>query len=101
MPAGIVVDMGRVERMAGFALTPTRHVDPLAAPPAGYRVETSLDGKRWSATEQGEFPNINYARATQRIAFASPRAARYLRLRFERPAVPAPAIAVATIGAFR
>lgn len=101
VPAGIVVDMGTVERLAGFALTPTRHVDPEAAPPAGYRVETSLDGKRWSGTEQGEFPNINYARATQRIAFASPREARYLRLGFERPAVPAPAIAIATIGAFR
>jgi alpha-L-fucosidase len=101
IPASIVIDMGTAERLAGFALTPTRHIDPAAAPPAGYRVEVSLDGKSWSGLEQGEFPNINYARATQRITFASAREARYLRLRFDRPAVPAPAIAVATIGAFR
>lgn len=101
IPASIVIDMGAVERLAGFALTPTRHIDPAAAPPAGYRVEVSLDGKSWSGMEQGEFPNINYARATQRIAFAATREARYLRLSFDRPAVPAPAIAVATIGAFR
>lgn len=100
-PASIVIDMGKVERLAGFTFTPTRHVDPQAAPPAGYRVEVSLDGKSWGGLEQGEFPNINYARATQRIAFAAIREARYLRLRFDRPAVPAPAIAVAAIGAFR
>lgn len=101
IPASIVIDMGTAERLAGFALTPTRHIDPAAAPPAGYRVEVSLDGKSWTSMEQGEFPNINYARATQRITFAATREARYLRLSFDRPAVPAPAIAVATIGAFR
>lgn len=100
-PASIVIDMGTVERLAGFLLTPTRHIDPQAAPPVGYRVEASLDGKRWSGLEQGEFPNINYARATQRIAFTAARETRYLRFGFDRPAVPAPAIAVAAIGAFR
>lgn len=100
-PATITIDMGKRERLAGFTLTPTRHVDPQAAPPARYVVETSIDGKSWSKAETGEFQNINYARATQRIPFSSPREARYLRLGFPRPAVAAPAIAIATIGAFR
>ncbi|SFF72925.1 alpha-L-fucosidase [Novosphingobium sp. CF614] len=100
-PAMLTIDLGAEETLAGFTLTPTRHIDPQAAPPARWQVETSLDGKHWSKAEEGEFQNINYARATQRIAFKGPRAARFLRLRFPRPAVPAPAIAMATIGAFR
>lgn len=99
--ASLTIDLGGEEKLAGFTLTPTRHIDPQAAPPARWHVETSLDGKCWSKAEEGEFQNINYARATQRIAFSAPRNARYLRLAFPRPAVPAPAIAVATIGAFR
>ncbi|MCI4592642.1 alpha-L-fucosidase [Sphingobium sp. BYY-5] len=100
-PAGITIDLGKTEKLAGFALTPTRHIDPQAAPPARYIVETSTDGSNWTKPQEGEFQNINYARATQRIPFAAPREARYLRLTFQRPAVPAPAIAIATIGAFR
>ena len=41
------------------------------------------------------------ARATQRLPFTTARPARYLRFAFPQPAVPAPAIAVAEIGAFR
>lgn len=100
-PARLTIDLGRKEMLAGFSLTPTRHVDPQAAPPGRYVVETSVDGKNWSKPQEGEFQNINYARATQRIPFAVPREARYLRLGFPRPAVPAPVIAIATIGAFR
>lgn len=100
-PASLTIDLGKTERLAGFSLTPTRHVDPQAAPPARYGVETSIDGKNWIKPQEGEFQNINYARATQRIPFTAPREARYLRLSFPRPAVPAAAIAVATIGAFR
>ncbi|MGK2912109.1 MAG: alpha-L-fucosidase [Sphingobium sp.] len=100
-PAHITLDLGKSERVAGFTLTPPRHIDPQSAPPAGYSVETSVDGKQWAAAQEGEFQNINYARATQRIAFTSPRPARYLRLTFPRTAVAAPAISIATIGAFR
>lgn len=100
-PASITIDLGEQETLAGFTLTPTRHIDPQAAPPARWQVETSVDGKGWSKAEEGEFQNINYARATQRIAFSAARPVRYLRLSFPRPAVTAPAIAVATIGAFR
>ena len=66
-----------------------------------YRVETSVDGRTWAPGGEGEFQNINYARATQRLPFPKARAARYLRFAFPQPAVPAPAIAVAEIGAFR
>lgn len=100
-PAGLVIDLGGEERLAGFTLTPPRHIDPKAAPPARWKVETSRDGTTWSKAEEGEFQNINYARATQRIAFSAPRDARFLRLAFPRPAVAADAIAIAAIGAFR
>ncbi|MEN2747476.1 alpha-L-fucosidase [Sphingomonas sp. T9W2] len=100
-PASLTIDMGRSETIAGFTLTPTRHVDPQAAPPMKYRVETSMDGKSWTPGGEGEFQNINYARATQRLPFPKARPARYLRFAFPQPAVPAPAIAVAEIGAFR
>lgn len=100
-PASVTIDLGEQETLAGFTLTPTRHIDPQAAPPARWQVETSMDGKGWCKAEEGEFQNINYARATQRIAFSAARPVRYLRLSFPRPAVLAPAIAVATIGAFR
>ncbi|WP_242125450.1 alpha-L-fucosidase [Sphingobium sp. Sx8-8] len=100
-PASLTIDMGKIGKLSAFSLTPTRHVDPQAAPPARYQVETSTDGKYWTKPQEGEFQNINYARATQRIPFPTPREARYLRFSFPRPAVEAPAIAVATIGAFR
>ncbi|KQM37587.1 alpha-L-fucosidase [Sphingomonas sp. Leaf10] len=100
-PASLTIDMGRNETLAGFTLTPTRHVDPQAAPPMKYRVETSVDGRTWTPGGEGEFQNINYARATQRLPFPKARPARYLRFAFPQPAVPAPAIAVAEIGAFR
>ncbi len=100
-PATLTIDMSRSETLAGFTLTPTRHVDPNAAPPMKYRVETSIDGTTWQNGGEGEFPNIHYARATQRMAFPTARAVRYLRFAFPQPAVPAPAIAVAGIGAFR
>jgi alpha-L-fucosidase len=55
----------------------------------------------WQAGASGEFANIAYALATQRIAFAQPRTARFLRLRFDAPAVAgATRVAVAGIGAF-
>ncbi|MEP9400309.1 alpha-L-fucosidase [Sphingomonas silueang] len=100
-PASLTIDMGKSETVKGFTLTPTRHVDPQAAPPMRYTVETSLDRRTWTPGGTGEFQNINYARATQRLPFPAPRAARYLRFAFPEPAVPAPAIAVAEIGAFR
>ncbi|MBB5699450.1 alpha-L-fucosidase [Sphingomonas yantingensis] len=100
-PASVTIDLGRTEALRGFLLTPTRHVDPDAAPPSRWRAETSLDGKSWTAAGEGEFANINYARATQRPAFAGVRQARFLRLHFPVPAVPAPRIAVAGLAGFR
>ncbi|MBN8813678.1 MULTISPECIES: alpha-L-fucosidase [unclassified Sphingomonas] len=99
-PAEIVIDLGAVQPLAGFTLTPAREPSADAAPPRGYRVDTSLDGRTWEAGGEGEFSNIAYALATQRIALSSGRPARFLRLVFEAVAVPARELAIADIGAF-
>ncbi|MEN2709098.1 alpha-L-fucosidase [Sphingomonas sp. NPDC092331] len=99
-PVEVVIDLGAVQPLAGFTLTPAREPDADAAPPRGYRVETSLDGRAWDAGGEGEFSNIAYALATQRIALSSARPARFLRLVFDAVAVPARDLAIADIGAF-
>ncbi|WP_404338289.1 alpha-L-fucosidase [Sphingomonas sp. MMS12-HWE2-04] len=99
-PASVTIDLGAPVRLAGFSLTPSRHVMSNAAPPKGYAVETSTDGSHWTQAEAGEFSNIAYALSTQRIAFADAREARYLRLRFDETAVAAARLAIAGIGGF-
>uniref|UniRef100_UPI00048E97CC discoidin domain-containing protein n=1 Tax=Novosphingobium sp. B-7 TaxID=1298855 RepID=UPI00048E97CC len=100
-PATVTLDIGRAVTLGGFSLTPPRHLAPDATPPRGYRVETSLDGQAWQAQGEGEFSNIAYALATQRIGFAAPVQARYLRLAFAQPALPDRAVlAIAGVGGF-
>ena len=100
-PATVTIDLARAETLAGFSLTPSRAPPNGSVPPRGYRADTSVDGRVWQAGASGEFANIAYALATQRIAFAQPRTARFLRLRFDAPAVAgATRVAVAGIGAF-
>jgi alpha-L-fucosidase len=100
-PARLVFDLGAQQMLGGFSLTPSRQVMTGAAPPHGYVAETSVDGRSWEPAAQGELPNIAYALSTQRLAFATPRPARYLRLTFARTAVPADRLAIAGIGAFK
>lgn len=99
-PASVTVDLGQPVQLAGFSLTPSRHVMSNAAPPKRYVAETSADGAHWTPAASGEFGNIAYALSTQRIAFDQVREARYLRLRFDGTAVPAARLAVAGIGGF-
>ena len=99
-PATLTLDLGQARDLAGFSLTPERNPTPNTAPPRGYRVETSVDGQAWTAAGEGEFPNIAYALATQRIPFPDPRRLRYLRFTFAATAVPAAKMAIADIGAF-
>jgi len=99
-PARVTVDLGADTILAGFSLTPSRQVMTDAAPPKGYIAETSRDGTNWEPGASGEFSNIAYALSTQRIAFARARAARFLRLTFAEPAVPAARLAIAGIGGF-
>nr|WP_246346983.1 alpha-L-fucosidase [Sphingomonas jinjuensis] len=99
-PASVTLDLGQAEMLAGFSLTPSRQVMTDAAPPKGYVVETSVDGRSWQPGASGEFANIAYALSTQRIAFATPRRARFLRLSFAATAVPAAKLAVAGVGGF-
>lgn len=100
-PVQVTIDLARRQTLAGFSLTPTRHALPDAGPPSRYVAETSDDGRVWVRAGEGEFGNIAYARATQRMTFASPRDARYLRLTFPRVATDQPRMAIAGIGAFR
>lgn len=99
-PVFVTVDMGAENRLAGFSLTPSRHVMTGASPPKGYVAETSVDGRDWQPAASGEFSNIAYALSTQRIPFQQVRRARYLRLTFAETAVPMPRIAIAGIGGF-
>lgn len=99
-PAEVVVDMGSTVALAGFSLTPSRHVMSDARPPKGYEAALSIDGTNWVPSGSGEFSNIAYALSTQRIAFEAPRAARFLRLRFAELSVAAPRLAIAGIGGF-
>jgi alpha-L-fucosidase len=100
-PATVTIDLRRAETLAGFSLTPSRAPPNGSVPPRGYHVDTSVDGQEWQTGGSGEFANMAYALATQRIAFAQVRAARFLRLRFDAPAVAgATRVAVAGIGAF-
>ena len=99
-PASVTIDLGKTQTVAGFSLTPWRHPDKESAPPRGYRAETSVDGKTWLLAAEGEFQNIAYALATQRIPFTSRRSLRYLRLTFAATAVPAAKLAIAGVGAF-
>ncbi|QAY79144.1 alpha-L-fucosidase [Sphingosinicella sp. BN140058] len=99
-PAEVIADMGGTVALAGFSLTPSRHVMSDARPPKGYEAALSIDGTNWVPSGSGEFSNIAYALSTQRIAFEAPRAARFLRLRFAELSVPAPRLAIAGIGGF-
>ncbi|MDP9422269.1 MAG: alpha-L-fucosidase [Pseudomonadota bacterium] len=99
-PVLVTVDMGAEKLLAGFSLTPSRHVMTGASPPKGYVAETSIDGHDWHSAASGEFSNIAYALSTQRIPFSQARRARYLRLTFAETATPAPRIAIAGVGGF-
>ncbi len=99
-PASVTLDLGKAQIVAGFSLTPWRHPDRQSAPPRDYRAETSIDGRSWSPAAEGEFQNIAYALATQRIPFTMPRSLRYLRLTFPATAIPAAKLAIADVGAF-
>ncbi|KQN20602.1 alpha-L-fucosidase [Sphingomonas sp. Leaf33] len=100
-PVVVTVDMGAERSVAGFSLTPSRQVMTGAAPPKGYLVEVSRDGRVWQPAGGGELPNIAYALSTQRLNFTGgARPVRYLRLSFGETAVPAARLAIAGIGAF-
>lgn len=99
-PVAVTIDLGDAPLLAGFSLTPSRTIAKGIVPPGTYRCETSLDGRIWQAAAQGEFANIAYALATQRITFATPRRARFLRMTFATTATPGDKLAIAGLGAF-
>lgn len=60
-PVQATIDLGALRKVAGFSLTPSRAVMTGAAPPKGYRAETSEDGQHWQPAGAGELSNIAYA----------------------------------------
>lgn len=96
-PASVTIDLGRAQPVAGFSLTPSRTSRKNLTPPHGYRFETSVDGKAWERPEVGEFSNIAYALNSQTIVLPKVRQARYIRLRFDAPALPVEQVAIAGI----
>jgi alpha-L-fucosidase len=63
-------------------------------------VEWSADGQSWQKATSGEFSNIAYARATQRIHFPAPVSARWLRFAFPASATGEANLSIAEISAF-
>jgi alpha-L-fucosidase len=104
-PLELVVDLAERYPVAGFTLMPTRNFDvsidqaTRMGPPAGYEAWLSDDGKTWGdSVAKGEFSNIAASRAEQRIRFAAPHAARYLRLRLPNAVQDKPVIIVGAVG---
>ncbi|KQS02396.1 alpha-L-fucosidase [Sphingomonas sp. Leaf357] len=99
-PGGLTLDLGRVERMSGFTLTPSRDFADNSGPPGRFVLESSLDGRSWQSVKEGEFANIANARQTNRIRFDAVVSARFLRFAFPLVANGKPMIAITEIGAF-
>jgi alpha-L-fucosidase len=99
-PARVTIDLGAATMVAGISITPSRTAAAGSAPPKGYDVAVSTDGQSWVPAAAGELSNIAYALSTQRISFAAPHQARFLRFTFAQTAVPAAKLAIAGVGAF-
>ncbi len=105
-PADLVIDLDQSYLVKGFTLTPAVQdislgVDRVAqmGPPAAYEAWLSADGKAWAApVASGEFSNIAASRGEQTIRFATPQAARYLRLRLPRAVQDKPVIVIGSLG---
>ncbi len=77
-PRAVVVDMGAVHRIRGFAYLP-RQDGMTEGVVETYRFEISSDGAHWTTVvDRGRFGNIRNNPAMQQVTFA-PAAARYFR----------------------
>ncbi|WP_242139913.1 alpha-L-fucosidase [Sphingomonas sp. TREG-RG-20F-R18-01] len=99
--ASVTLRLASTARLGGFVLIPSRAVMTDAAPPKGYRAETSLDGRSWTAVGADEFSNIANALTPQRIVFPGRPSARYVRLTFVGLAAPAATMAIAGLQLLR
>ncbi len=104
-PLELVIDLAQSYTVRGFTLTPSQRfdvaIDVVAkmGPPAGYEAWLSDDGKTWGdAVARGEFSNIAASRAEQKIRFAAPRAARFLRLELPNAVQDKPIVVVGAVG---
>jgi len=104
-PMEIVLDLGHPYVLNGFTLTPAnvQRIDVATAekmgPPGFFTAWVSDDGKTWGdPVASGEFANIAASRAVQKVRFAAPHKARYLRINLPRAVLDKPIITVAGVG---
>ena len=77
-PQSFTVDCGAVREMRGFTYTPRpAHCSVGVVDACEFWV--SLDGKNWTKSAEGSFPDVLESRKTREVKFAKPVKARYFR----------------------
>lgn len=77
-PQSITLDLGKPQALAAMTFLP-RQDGTAHAVVDRYRIESSLDGKSWTAPQEGEFSNIRANPIEQRVDLPKGTTARYLR----------------------
>ncbi|MDF7821776.1 alpha-L-fucosidase [Runella sp. MFBS21] len=80
MPAELVIDLGKVERLEGFRYLPAQNWWEEGSIITHYQFEVSQDNTDWKTVSEGEFSNIKNSPFWQIKTF-SPVSARYIRFR--------------------
>ena len=77
-PQSLVIDLGKEQELTGFLYLP-RQDDNTTGNVTKYIVAVSPDGQTWNDAAQGEFANIVANPVQQKVRFAKPAQARYLK----------------------
>lgn len=80
MPAELVIDLGKVERLEGFRYLPAQNWWEEGSIITNYQFEISQDNTNWKVVSEGEFSNIKNSPFWQIKTFA-PVSARYIKFR--------------------
>lgn len=80
LPADLVIDLGKDEKLVGFRYLPAQNWWEEASIITHYEFEVSADNKTWQRVSEGEFSNIKNSPVWQTKSFA-PTQARYIKLR--------------------
>ncbi|MBI5834303.1 MAG: discoidin domain-containing protein [Armatimonadetes bacterium] len=77
-PQSLVIDLGAEQALGGFLYLP-RQDGCAVGNVSAYQIDLSLDGQTWDSVARGEFGNIEANPVQQKVLFAKPARARYLR----------------------
>ncbi|WP_165372206.1 alpha-L-fucosidase [Emticicia agri] len=80
MPADLIIDLGKLEKLVGFRYLPDQNWWADASIITHYQFEVSMDNKIWEMVNEGEFSNIKNNPFWQTKSF-KPIQARYIKLR--------------------